>query len=131
MMRDLVLPFQHDGQFADVSHAQIARRVNLSQSKYIPKIIITVMFRASRPHEGRFAIVTIRGAGCDGRKGAQTMRTGAYGQAVWSWHLDAGVKLRKAICAATVAKEPEHRGERGVSRKAIAQGVPVVSAHLY
>jgi hypothetical protein len=28
------------------------------------------------------------------------------------------------ICAAMVAKEPGHQGERGVSRKAIAQGVP-------
>jgi len=31
-----MLPFQHDGQFADVSHAQIARRVNLPQSIDIP-----------------------------------------------------------------------------------------------
>src|SRR5689334_1918875 len=32
---------------------------------------------------------------------------------------------------ATEANKPGLWGERGVSRKAIAQGVPVVSAHLY
>jgi len=32
---------------------------------------------------------------------------------------------------ATGTRKPEPRGEYGVSRKAIAQGVPVVSAHLY
>jgi hypothetical protein len=54
----------------------------------------------------------------------KTCEIDAYGQAVWSCPLDAGVKLRKAICAATVANKPTHRGERGISRKAIAQGVP-------
>jgi hypothetical protein len=34
----------------------------------------------------------------------------------------------RRICTATVTKKPEHRGDRGVSRKAIAQGVPDVSA---
>jgi hypothetical protein len=38
--------------------------------------------------EGRFAIVTNVGAGCDGRKGGIQ----ADGQAVWSWRPDAGVK---------------------------------------
>jgi len=32
-----------------------------------------------------------------------TKRADAYGQAVWSCPLDAGVKLRRTICAATVA----------------------------
>jgi len=40
--------------------------------------------KSSRPHEGRFAIVTIRGAGCDGRVATQDVRRNAYGQAVWS-----------------------------------------------
>ena len=48
--------------------------------------------RASRPPEGRFAIVTIRGAGCDGRITPQDVRRGAYGQAAWSCPPDAGVK---------------------------------------
>ena len=41
----------------------------------------------------------------------------ADGEDVWSWHLDAGVKLAEVILPVTVAKEPEHRGEHGVSRK--------------
>ena len=48
----------------------------------------------------------------------------AYGQAVWSCPLDAGVKLRNAIGAATVANKPETPGRARSSRKAIAQGVP-------
>ena len=35
-------------------------------------------------HEGRFANVTIRGAGCDGRVLPQDERHDAYGQAAWS-----------------------------------------------
>jgi hypothetical protein len=40
--------------------------------------------KPSRPPKGRFAIVTKRGAGCDGRIGAVGECTEAYGQAVWS-----------------------------------------------
>jgi hypothetical protein len=56
-----------------------ARKINL-----FPKGGIYDLTKQSRPHEGRFAIVTIRGAGCDGRRSAQAMRANAYGQAVWS-----------------------------------------------
>jgi hypothetical protein len=59
----------------------------------------------------------------------QDVRDIAYGQAVWSCPLDAGVKLReKRFAQRRWLKSPTHRGERGVSRKAIAQGVPDVSA---
>jgi hypothetical protein len=34
----------------------------------------------------------------------------ADGEAAWSWHLDAGIKLAEVILLVTVAKEPEHRG---------------------
>jgi hypothetical protein len=40
----------------------------------------------------------------------EMMRAKAYGQAVWSCPLDAGVKLRKAIGAATVTKKPDTPG---------------------
>ena len=43
---------------------------------------LTKPARASQ--EGRFAIATTRGAGCDGRVGPQGVRHSAYGQAVWS-----------------------------------------------
>jgi hypothetical protein len=56
--------------------------------------------------------------------GAQTMHVDAYGQAVWSCPLDAGVKLIEMIDRRRWLSSPIHRGERGVSRKAIAQGVP-------
>src|SRR5205085_946232 len=47
-------------------------------------------------HEGRFAIVTKRGAGCDGRCGVRRARSldvtpAAYGEVVWSWRRDRGV----------------------------------------
>src|ERR1700759_777195 len=41
--------------------------------------------------------------------GAQTMRTEAYGQAVWSWHLDAGVKFA-GDPQATGANKPDTPG---------------------
>src|SRR6202171_6857177 len=52
----------------------------------------------------------------------------ADGEVVWSWRPDAGVKLCGAIRMATVARKPVHRGEREVSRKTIAQGMPDASA---
>src|SRR6266536_5545516 len=47
----------------------------------------------------------------------------AYGEVVWSWRRDAGAKLAGSVPPVTVAKKPAHRGEREVSRKAIAQGM--------
>ena len=62
----------------------------------------------------------------------QDVRRDAYGQAVWFWLPDAGVKFAGWRCRpsvrhaaqAMVAKKPGHQEERGASRKAIAQGVP-------
>ena len=50
----------------------------------------------------------------------------ADGEVVWSWRLDAGAKLATMlrIALAMVTRKPDHREERGVSRKAIAQGMP-------
>src|SRR6202011_1942084 len=79
--------------------------------------------KPSRPQEGRNAIVTICGAGCDGRVGPQGVRQSAYGQAVWSCPLDAGVKFA-GDPQATVAKKPDTPGRARSSRKTIAQGVP-------
>jgi len=55
----------------------------------------------------------------------EMMHAEAYGQAVWSWSPDAGIKL----CSRWSTRRwwltsPVHQGERGVSRKAVAQGVP-------
>src|SRR5207249_1339732 len=48
----------------------------------------------------------------------------AYGEVVWSWRRDAGVKfLRSKLLRGDGGKKPAHRGEHEVSRKAIAQGM--------
>ena len=61
--------------------------------------------------------------------GAQTMRTEAYGQAVWSWHLDAGVKFA-GDPQATGANKPDTPGRARSKPSNIAQGMPDRSAHL-
>ena len=49
----------------------------------------------------------------------------AYGEVVWSWRRDAGVKfLRSELLRDDGGKKPAHRGELEVSRKAIARGRP-------
>ena len=67
------------------------------------------------------------------RSGVQTTGVDAYGKNVWARRLDAGVKscgraenrtgLMCPFRKATEAREPVHRGERAISRKAIAQGM--------
>ena len=48
----------------------------------------------------------------------------AYGEVVWSWRRDAGAKLlRSKLLRGDGDNKPAHRGEREVSRKAIAQGM--------
>jgi len=75
------------------------------------------------------AIVTERGAGCDGRLLRQAglflpdENAAAYGEVVWSWRRDPGVKPA-GDPPATVARKAAHRGEHEVSRKTIARGKP-------
>ena len=45
-----------------------------------------------------------------------------YGEVVWSWRRDAGVKFARSFSRMTVTTRPLHRGENEVSRKAIARG---------
>jgi len=64
--------------------------------------------------------------------GELTNDVAAYGEVVWSWHRDAGVKFAESWSAppgmdktyplTRVAIEPVHPGEREVSRKTIACG---------
>ena len=77
-----------------------------------------VWFAPSRAHqEGRIAIVTKRGAGCDGRGPRhKTKDAAADGEIAWSRRPDAGVKSCGRSPKATVAKKPGHRGERAISR---------------
>jgi len=55
-----LLHYRHDGQFAHIRHAQIARRVILSQAcVLVPSGKSDALIPPSRAHhEGRFAIVT-------------------------------------------------------------------------
>jgi hypothetical protein len=48
----------------------------------------------------------------------------AYGEVVWSWRRDPGVKLAQNIAPATVARKAAHRGEHEGIRKTIARGKP-------
>ena len=48
----------------------------------------------------------------------------AYGEAVWFWRRDAGVKFRGNSREATVAKKPAHREDHEISRQPVARGKP-------
>jgi hypothetical protein len=58
-----------DGQIAHARHAKIARRVTLSQAWLRRRANQVHCSAVPRSQGGRFAIVTKRGAGCDGRGG--------------------------------------------------------------
>src|SRR6185503_15417360 len=77
------------------------------------------------PHEGRFAIVTTRWAGLRwtllfSRRMNKSVRRSRVVLAPRRWRQ---VLEKPSFSGATVAKEPAHRGEHEVSRKAIAQGM--------
>ena len=57
----------------------------------------------------------------------ETSALEADGKVVWSWRPDAGVKVAGLALRTTGAKEPGPRGERDISRKTIARGMPGVS----
>ena len=102
----------HDGQFVHGRHAQIARRVTLSQAAaLVPSGKSDALIRTSFPTEGRCATSSTRDGMRWTRQRAQTKRAKADGEIVWSWRPDAGVKLAGDDLQATVAKKPGHRGE--------------------
>jgi hypothetical protein len=101
-------------------HAQIARRANLSrraisdfQKLSCLRPQISGFLRIVPPRsEGRVAIVTKRGAGCDGRDGAETTSgAGTDGEVVWSWCPDAGIKSADDDPPMTGARKPGPRGD--------------------
>ena len=89
-----------------------------------------IWFAVSRPQEGRFAIVTDVGRGMRWTFLAsgdfspdESAKT--YGEVVWSWRRDAGVKpLRNNLRRGDGDNKPAHRGEHEISRKAVARGKP-------
>jgi hypothetical protein len=73
-------------------------------------------------------------AGCDGRfGGALTNEAEADGEVVWSWRSEAGAKLAMMlrITPVTVATQRWSPGRSRISRKTIAQGMPVDPAYLW
>ena len=74
------------------------------------------------------AIVTTRGAGMRWtRRARQTNVACADGEVAWSRPPDAEVKLAMMLCITpmTGARKPGPRGDRDISLKTIAQGMPV------
>ena len=57
-----------------------------------------------------------------------TNDTDADGKAVWSWRPTLASSPVEFIHKATVANKPDHRGERGISRKPLCRGCPGASA---
>jgi hypothetical protein len=79
----------------------------------------------SRPTEGRIAIVT--DAGRDAMDASGAADEGACLRTAKACGPDIPTlisSLADFIRAATVARKPGHRGERAISRKAIARGMP-------
>ena len=79
------------------------------------------------PEEGRWPSPPNVGMGCGGRGRRQAFfapdeALSAYGEVVWSWRRDAGVKPGERS-AGDGDNKPAHQGERDISRKAIAQGM--------
>src|SRR3954453_13868355 len=80
--------------------------------------------------KGRCAIVTERGAGCDGRcgvrcvKACRTRRLQRTAKSCGPGAATVASILREDIPQTTVTKNAAHRGEHEVSRKAIAWGKP-------
>src|ERR1700756_4999757 len=76
------------------------------------------------------AIVTERGAGCDGRllrqRGASRAgeHAAAYGEVVWSWRRDPGVYPSRPCGNGNGDNKGRSPGRARISRKAIARGKP-------
>src|ERR1700704_3306752 len=90
----------------------------------LPKAKSAAHLGPSRPTQRASAVVTDVGRVAVDADVTETNVADAYGEVVWSWRPDAGVKLCGFIRAAMVARKPVHQGEHDISRKAIAQGRP-------
>jgi hypothetical protein len=121
-----VLPIRHDGPNCQFRFQEF---VKSEYSTCLVGQISGTTPPSPRHHEGTLARSSRNvGAGCDGRCGVRclhrTKTLTAYGEVVWSWRRDPGVKLARSIAPATVARKAAHRGEHEGSRKTIARGKP-------
>src|SRR5690349_18688197 len=95
-----VLQMQHDGRLSEITSSPAVQNISLYRNS-------DLRYEVPSPcrHEGRFAVVTKRGAGCDGRLRRQACFGGpdetfaAYGEIVWSWRRDRGVYPRRPVLA--------------------------------
>jgi hypothetical protein len=117
----------HDGQIAHHSHALVARRANPSQSASL----------LSPPNHWHLSAhpVPIRGAYASSRTlvrdavdALATLDERRVRRTAKSCGPDAPTlassSREASFLGATVARKPGHRGEREISRKTIAQGMP-------
>jgi len=129
-----VLPPRHDGQ----NTLRIYRNACQSLSAkiyFFPKCRTYDLTKPSRPQEGRLAIATIRWCGLRwtrwaARRAARRVRSSRvvliprrWDQALSICDFGLAAETRRSIMRRGLTS-PVPRGERGVSRKAIAQGVP-------
>jgi hypothetical protein len=113
---------------ADACHALTARRANLPHRRALVRLPRnTSRFARPASRRGRIAIVTNVCAGCGGRgwraRRVRRSRTAKprgpdVSTLISSW------RQCSSIAPATVTNKPDHRGERGISRKTIARGMP-------
>jgi hypothetical protein len=85
---------------------------------------------AVHPTKGRIAIVTDAGLDAVDAEARfdEARQRGRQSRVVLTPRRWRQVLKRQSLSGATVARKPGHRGERGISRKTIAQGRPDVSA---
>jgi hypothetical protein len=83
-------------------------------------------YQLARPaRQGALAIVTNARRDAVDADVPLTNGTEAYGEVVWFWRPDAGVKfVRSKLLAGDGGKKAGHRGERVISCKTIARGRP-------
>ena len=62
--------------------------------------------------------------------GAQAMHIDAYGQAVWFWLPDAGVKFAEMIGGRWWLTSPAHQEEHGAAVKPLRRECRMISAYL-
>jgi hypothetical protein len=85
---------------------------------------------AVHPTKGRIAIVTDAGLDAVDAEARfdEARQRGRQSRVVLTPRRWRQVLKRQSLSGATVARKPGHRGERGISRKTIAQGRPDASA---
>ena len=127
-----LLPPRHDGQNT-CGFAETACQASFAKISFFPKDGNYDLTKPSRPHGGRSRSSRHAVRDAMARWCRKTCGRVAYGQAVWSCPLDAGVKFAEIIGERRWLKSPTHEGERGAAVKPLRRecrsdfGVPVLA----